>query len=342
MAGGNTSYIIVWVDDTAIVKKPLAGKTYYYVADAVSGRPVAKANVEFFGWRQMFLQGPRRYEVTTKQFAEYSDADGQVILGPDRMPNNMQWLVTARTEQGRFAYLGFSNIWYGRQYDAEYNAVKAYAITDRPVYRPDQKVHYKFWVRHAKYDMGNTSDFAGHEFVVEVHSPKGEKLVEKTLKADAYGGIEGDYEIPADATLGVYGLFVREGKHGYGGGNFRVEEYKKPEFEVTVEAPTEPVMLGDKITATIKAKYYFGSPVTKAKVKYTVKRSSRIERWYPVDPWDWFYGPGYWWFAYDYDWLPGWQSWGCPRPTPFWWPQRSTNSPNWSPTRRSRSARTAR
>ena len=79
-------------------------------------------------------------------------------------------------------------------------------------------------------------------------------------------------------------------------------------------------MLGEKITATIKAKYYFGSPVTKAKVKYKVNRTSYTERWYPVGPWDWFYGPGYWWFAYDYDWYPGWRHWGCLRPMPFWWP----------------------
>ncbi|MBU4400159.1 MAG: alpha-2-macroglobulin, partial [Planctomycetes bacterium] len=145
------------------------------------------------------------------------------------------------------------------------------------------------------------------------------------LKADAYGGIEGEYTIPADATLGLYGMVVRDpdGKRGYGGGHFRVEEYKKPEFEVTVDAPTEPVMLGEKITATIHAKYYFGSPVTKAKVKYKVERSSHDDRWYPIGPWDWFYGPGYWWFGYDCNWYPGWKSWGCPRPMPSWWPQRA-------------------
>ncbi len=323
MAGGNTSFIVVWVDDTAIVKKPLAGKTYYFVADAVSGKPIPRANVEFFGWRQIRHNRQRRYEVVTKQFAEYTDADGQVILGPNSQPTNMQWLVTARTRQGRFAYLGFTRVWFGRGHDAEYNAVKAYAITDRPVYRPDQKVHYKFWVRHAKYDMEDTSEFAGRKFVVEIRNPKGDKVVEKTYKADAYGGIEGEYTVPADATLGKYWLIVRNpnGKRRLGRGSFRVEEYKKPEFEVTVDAPTEPVMLGEKITATIHAKYYFGSPVTKAKVKYTVKRSSHDERWYPIGPWDWFYGPGYWWFAYDYNWYPGWKSWGCSRPMPFWWPR---------------------
>ena len=86
--------------------------------------------------------------------------------------------------------------------------------------------------------------------------------------------------------------------------------------------PTKPVMLGEKITATIKAKYYFGSPVTKAKVKYKINRTSHDERWYPVGPWDWLYGPGYWWYAYDYTWYPGWRHWGCPRPMPFWWPHQ--------------------
>ena len=320
MAGGNTSFIVIWIDDTAIVRKPLDGKSYYFVADAVSGKPVAKANVEFFGWKQQYENNSRRHYVTTEQFAEYSDANGQVITDPQNQPQEMQWLVTARTREGRFAYLGFSGVWYGERYDADYNATKVYAITDRPVYRPDQKVKYKFWVRHAQYDMPEVSQFANQDFTVEIYSPKGEKIVSETKQTDAYGGIEGEYTIPADATLGVYQLQVKD----LGGGSFRVEEYKKPEFEVTVDAPTEPVKLGDKITATIRAKYYFGSPVTKAKVKYKVTRTSQDDRWYPVQPWDWLYGAGYWWFSYDYTWYPGWRHWGCERPTAFWWPQRSS------------------
>ena len=80
-------------------------------------------------------------------------------------------------------------------------------------------------------------------------------------------------------------------------------------------------MLGEKISATIKAKYYFGSPVTKAKVKYKIYRTVYDQQWYPWGPWDWLYGPGYWWFAYDYDWYPGWHNWGCLRPLPIWWPR---------------------
>ena len=60
MKGGNTSMVIVWIDDTAIVKKSLSGKVYYFVADAASGKPIPKANVEFFGWQQLYHDNPPR------------------------------------------------------------------------------------------------------------------------------------------------------------------------------------------------------------------------------------------------------------------------------------------
>lgn len=317
MADGNTSRIIVWLNDTAIANKPLDGKAWYFVADAASGKPLAKANVEFFGWRQEHRQG-RQYELLVENFAEFTDVDGQVTLDPKRLSNNYQWLIVARTPEGRLGYLGFTNVWYGRRHDADYKAVKVYTITDRPVYRPDQTVQYKFWVRHAQYDQAEVSQFAGRPFTVELYSPKNERIVQQQVKADEYGGIAGEYALPADAMLGVYRLAIAN----HGGGSFRVEEYKKPEYEVTVDAPPEPVMLGEKIEATIKAKYYFGSPVTQAKVKYKIERTGYTQRWYPIGPWDWLYGRGYWWFSADYDWYPGWARWGCPRPEPFWWPRQ--------------------
>ena len=139
MKGGNTSMVIVWIDDTAIVKKSLSGKVYYFVADAASGKPIPKANVEFFGWQQLYHDNPPRHDVYTKQFAEATDADGQIISDPQRQPPNYQWLIIARTGEGRFAYLGFTGVWYPTWYDAQYDATKVYTITDRPVYRPDSE-----------------------------------------------------------------------------------------------------------------------------------------------------------------------------------------------------------
>jgi uncharacterized protein YfaS (alpha-2-macroglobulin family) len=320
IAGGNVSRIIVWLSDTVIVKKQLDGKAFYFVADAVSGKPVPKANLEFFGYKQIPVAPNRnQFQVLTTTFNETTDADGQIILGQDKLPQDHHWLITARAPTGRqserFAYLGFTNVWYGRYYDPVYNLTKVFTITDRPVYRPLQTVQFKFWVRHAKYDQPDTSDFANRSFKVQIHNPKGEKVFEKDFTADEYGGLAGEFPLESSAMLGVYGIHVLN----HGGGSFRVEEYKKPDFEVTIEAPKEPVRLGEQVLATIQAKYYFGAPVTKARVKYKVLRSNYSSRWYPKGDWDWFYGRGYWWFGYDYTWYPGWADWGCLRPIPIWW-----------------------
>ncbi len=316
MKDGNTNFIVLWVDDTAIVKKPLDGKTFYFVADAVTGKPVAKANVEFFGWQRRQLKNGRP-EILIKDFAEYTDADGQVILDLKRQPQDYQWLIIARTAEGRLAYLGFTNVWHGNWYDQQYNATKVYTITDRPVYRPDQTVKYKFWVRHAQYDMQDVSDFANTQFTIEIYNPKGEKVVSEAKKTDAWGGLEGEYKIPADAPLGVFNLTIKN----QGGGSFRVEEYKKPEFEVTIDAPTKPVMLGEKISATIKAKYYFGSPVTKAKVKYKIYRIQPHRAMVSMGAVGLALWSGLLVVRLRLRLVSGLAELGLPAPLPFWWPR---------------------
>lgn len=324
MKGGNESKIIIWIDDTVLARRQLDDKAWFFVADAVTGRPLPGVNVEFFGYKQertdwQKLIG-RRFNVSTSNFAEITDHNGQAAPAKDDFETNYNWLISATTEEGRLAYLGFTSVWYGNYYDREYNETKVFTITDRPVYRPNQSVKFKFWARHAKYDQEDKSSFANSTFTARITDPKGDKVFEKSFRADEYGGFDGEYPLPDDAALGVYSIHIP----GYGGGSFRVEEYKKPEFEVKIEAPSEPVTLGEKIKASIEAKYYFGAPVVKAKVKYKILRSDHDADWRPPMYWDWFYGPGYWWFAYDYEWYPGWREWGCVRPWPWWIPFNRT------------------
>ena len=326
MQEGNIARIIVWVADTVIVKKPLKQQMLYYVADAVSGKALAGVSLEFFGYRTRSIKGTNRYRILHREVNKETDPNGLAIVAPSEMAQNMSWLATATTRAGRLAFLGFSNVWYPNYYDNEYNQTKTLIMTDRPVYRPGQTVKFKAWVRHARYDKDNTSAFAGLQFNVRIHNPKNEQIYSQRLTADAYGGIAGEFNVPAEAPLGVYRI-SHSRSSVYGGQIFRVEEYKKPEFEVSVEAPTEPVMLGEKISATIKATYYFGSPVTEARVQYKVLRTEHDSRWYPRFYWDWFYGSGYWWYAYDYPWYPGWREWGCLKPIWSWWPQQPTQPP---------------
>ncbi|WP_168205137.1 alpha-2-macroglobulin family protein [Bythopirellula goksoeyrii] len=313
MADGNTTSIVLWLKDTAIVKKPFEGKSLYYVADASTGKPIAKCNLEFFGYSQQHLDG-NRFRIETKSFAEKTNSSGVATIDSNDANRRFQWLTTATTSQGRFAYLGFNNIWSGDSYDQEYQQVKVFSITDRPVYRPDQEVHFKFWVAQAQFDMPNESRFAAKSFQIEIRDPRNERVYSTQVISDLYGGLSGTWQIPEGATLGQYQVNVVN----HGGGTFRVEEYKKPEYEVTVDAPDESVMLGETIKAKITAKYYFGKPVTDARVHYKVLRTSHTERWYPPSPWDWLYGAGYGWFGEDYSWYPGWQRWGCLPPSPWW------------------------
>lgn len=314
--GGNKCAILVWLEDTAIVRKQLSNKNLYFVADARTGEPISGATVEFFGYRQQ-RQNNRRLEVLVENFADRTDQEGMCTPDPRDLKTQYQWLITA-TKGERMASMGFAGAYTGAYHDQQYNQTKIYGITDRPVYRPGDTVQFKAWLRKAQYDHDTESQFAGQQVQFEIYNAKGDKVLTEQLVADEYGGVVGSLELPADANLGQYRMQVhRQGPVG----TFRVEEYKKPEFEVLVEAPTEPVMLGEKVDATVRAKYYFGAPVTEATVKIKVTREEKLDDWYPSAPWDWCYGPGYWWFCYDAPWYPGFQDWvGCRRPMGWWFP----------------------
>ncbi len=305
LEGGNVSRIIVWVADTAIVKKPVDQGAWYYLADAVTGAPLPNVNVEFFGWRQEYREPAKRHDVLTKNFAETTNPEGQIIPDPKLQQEDFQWMAIARSGQ-RLAFLGFSGVWRNSYQLDELHETKVVLITDRPVYRPDQKVEFKFWVRPVSYAMSaeESKVYAGQTFMIQLADPMGVEVWKKPFVADAYGGFHGEHLLPEDATLGEWRLNIVDHPSIGGGGEFRVEEYKKPEYLVEVDAPTTPVALGDKIAATIRAKYLFGAPVTNATVKYKVERTTHSERWFPRGEWDWLYGPGYWWFASDDAWYP--------------------------------------
>ncbi|MEQ8765305.1 MAG: MG2 domain-containing protein [Planctomycetota bacterium] len=312
MEDGNRSEIVMWVSDLAIVHKPLGEKQLYFVADALTGKPIEKAHLELFGYRYRQV-GRRNQTIEIEQFAEFTDAQGEVILDSTRMEPSTQWLVMAR-QGDRLAYMGFEGVWFGSRPESHYEAIKAFGISDRPVYRPGDTVKYKFWVRRARFDDAPVGVKPGTKLPVSILDPLGNAVGTSQLEADSWGGLAGELELPDDAKLGVYSISC----HHYGAFTIRVEEYKKPEFEVQVEAPKEPLRLGESFEATINARYYFGEPVREARVHYKVMRSSHTGSWFPSRRWDWLYGPGYWWLSCDVPWYPGWMRWGCRAPVGWW------------------------
>ncbi len=98
MDGGNTCHIVVWLDDTVIVKKLLQQKIYYFIADSRTGQPVPGADVDLFGWRMLQVEGKNEFHMETKALSLKSDQEGQVVVPTDGLHDAkgvFQWLCTA-------------------------------------------------------------------------------------------------------------------------------------------------------------------------------------------------------------------------------------------------------
>lgn len=326
----HTARTLVWVQNTALVRKPLHERHLYVVTDSKTGKPIAGANVEFFGFGSNYDPNTGRASWNIKNFAKRTDTQGEIRLSNNETGDNLQWLSIARTNDGRLALLGNDHLWRSLYEPSVYTESKAYGVSDRPIYRPGDTAHVKFWLATASYDPNTPSaPLPDSDFSVTVTDPQGKQFWKGTAKTDKYGGGELEIPLSKQCSLGAYSFTVI-GPQGHCSTELRirVEEYRKPEFEVSIEAPQDPIQLGDKFKAKIDAKYYFGTPVAGAKATIRVERTSYEDTFYPVMPYDWCYGPGYWWFCYDYPWYPGWNRWvGCRMPSPWWFPRFSFEPP---------------
>ena len=212
------------------MKRSESGNEVFYLVDAADGSPVA-GELEFFGYRTEYLdkaKGKRRFDVITRSFKRNTDADGKLILdNKEANGNQFQWHVIARAGERR-AYLSSHRFHWGDHGDStDYLAQKTIGITDRPVYRPGQKVYVKLWAGEARYDLGEVSSYAGKAANIEIRDGRDELILEKKgLGADAFGGIEFDLDLKEEAALGIYNIQVTgDIPHTYF--TFRVEEYKK-------------------------------------------------------------------------------------------------------------------
>ena len=326
--GGRITRALIWIHGITLVESRVENAIHYFVCDAVTGAPVPRARLAFFGYRQewkntgVFTKSPG-YVYQFKEFSDTANDKGELKVTNSRRPEGYQWVVSAQDDQGRTAFSGVETSYYyadGSNGGDVTSEPRIYTITDRPVYRPGQEVKWKIWARKVGYDPKlDTNGFKGKWCEVTITNDRNEKVLEKTYHLDDSGAVEDMVKLGDDATLGAYNIhFTLDRNNGpYGDQSFRVEEYKKPEFEVKIDSPEMPVALGDSFEIKIKADYYFGGPVKEGKVKYKVSRSPHSDHWYPSGRWDWLFGPGYNWSAVTYDWYPNSRYWSrCI----VWWP----------------------
>lgn len=182
-----------------------------------------------------------------------------------------------------------SDSYYYRYWAASRNgSYRTYVHTDRPVYRPAQTVYYRGIVRRQLQD-GTYSLPTEKKVAVDIRDSRGGELLKDTVEIDDFGTFHGELTLGDEPPLGDYGIQVMIAGEAAGYFSFAVEEYKKPEYEVTVATEKESYTRGDRITATVRADYYFGSPVAEGTVQYRILRSRYWRPWWSGTEWAYLY-----------------------------------------------------
>jgi len=309
----SVSRALVLVTDIAIVQKNLPGRGLIYVADASSGQPLARKAVRLYEhWSE---HKSNRSHLRWETNVHTTNENGVIEYARKRQDNGSQVEAIVAGENGRMAFSFFQN-WY--DYDpGEWvrNGTRDYVLTDRPVYRPRDTVHFRVWLRelnHGKYAAPSPKQ----DVHVQIYDARNNQAATIKLEADEFGGATGEFKLGEEPPLGVYRIQING--NWAGGGVFRVEEYKKPEFVVTVKPAATTARLGEKIKARIDARYYFGAPVAEGELTYKVFREDYRHVYFEAGEYDWLYGPGYGYCYYPYPWFPWWGRWGWL--TPYGWP----------------------
>ena len=255
------AYTLLMVSRMAMVTRTGGGTVLAYCVDRVSGAGIAGAQVSAGFAHQQQATGT-------------TDADGLAPLqmtAPKPLPDNFWVLAThgddvAAVTPGGYALSG----WQGGRWSS-------YIYTDRPVYRPGHVVHWKGILRAR---VANHLELPKLSTIhVTIADQDDHALLDKDMPLSAAGNVTGDLTLPATATLGYYTIRLRNGPASddvdadAGNGQFRVEDYRKPEYQVRV-SPAKPRLLqGETMPVVIDARYFFGEPVSNAKVKYRIYHS---------------------------------------------------------------------
>lgn len=151
---------------------------------------------------------------------------------------------------------------------SEEKPYQVYLYTDRPIYRPGQTVHFRGTVRAVT--RGEYSLPKNKEVHIQIKTRGDTVIYDERLPLNEWGSFAGDFHLAPEPPLGTYSLEAAIGDHREYA-SFEVQAYRKPDFQVAVSTPGRHAIGGGTIPVTISADYFFGSPVAKGTVEYTVR-----------------------------------------------------------------------
>lgn len=240
------------------------GERRYIVVDATTGAPVPGAKLEF---KHEASRGKKAVTntVTVNEKGEY-------IWNGKEHPDSYR----AYTSEDKFMPVcdfGWNRYDYYEPRSTD-NQVNIY--TDRMLYRPGQTVHASILAYVTRKGV-DTSVRPDVPFTLILRDANGKEVAKKELTTDSYGAASADFDLP---TTGLTGQFTLRTDHDGGYNTIRVEEYKRPTYEVTFDEVKTSYKAGDTLMVRGVAKSFAGVPVQGAKVKYKVERQRRYWGWY--------------------------------------------------------------
>ena len=248
------------VSDVFVGSLPLPGdKVRYAVMSATTGQPLAGAKLQL--WRDnkviSTLTADEKGEVVTNSQEPYYDCVRAYTDTDNFMMGEREW--------NRFNYYG----------DKIHRSVVS-LFTDRSIYRPGQTVHVSA-VAYKQDGLHSSKVTPGAELKFTLSDANNKVLAEKKATTDDYGTASADFNLPGGNVLS--GRFsVRCMGNGTGYAAFRVEEYKRPTFDVKFDEVTDEYHDGDTLVVGGTAMTFSGVPVPGAKVAYDVQR--RCSSWF--------------------------------------------------------------
>jgi uncharacterized protein YfaS (alpha-2-macroglobulin family) len=285
--------VVAWVQVTQIGLDAFAdhSEMVAWTTALNDGMPLAGVNVQNLSGKQVATTG----EDGTARF---------------ELPSQGTSLLVARQGDDaailpKYPYAWGDDAWKPRPVQDE---LRWYVFDDRAMYRPGEEVHVKGWLRRVggrqDGDIGLAGD-ALQSVSYRVIDPQGNELLTGQAQANALGGFDLAFTLPTNTNLGYTQIALRaQGNLGALGGleyghSFQVQEFRRPEFEVTARNETAgPYFAGGQATVAVEASYYAGGPLPNAEVAWQV--SSSPSSYSPPNWPDFIFGHWTpWWYSYE-------------------------------------------
>lgn len=258
---------LFYVSNLAVMIQQLPDdKHRYVVVNATDGQPVPGAKIMLYD---------RDYDVKTGKWKRLVHARLTTDENGEAYFKNVDGNVLISTSNDKFTSAKDIYLSRTRYYERKDDKIKHQLFTDRSIYRPGQTVHASAISYIVKKGLDASVPGKSMELNFILRDANWKQVAEQKATTDEYGTASVDFELPKEGQTGLYSISVNGTATKY----VRVEEYKRPTFEITFPKVNEKYNWGDTVVVKASAKTYSGVPVQGAKVAYQVTRRNQLWWW---------------------------------------------------------------